>query len=138
MDHLFITKKWLYSKTISFLSFFFFGFSLNLYAQSNYQTIHTNALVIDLHNDALYSKIKGTNIENEHKYGQFDLLRMRRGGVDVQFFAADFFTNKGALGKEARGPRRPRVGEPTAALKAGGHPSDWAGLAPKARERTTA
>lgn len=59
----------------------------DIFAQTDYKTLHKNALVIDLHNDALYSKIEGTDIEHEQKYGQFDLFKMRAGGLDVQFFA---------------------------------------------------
>ncbi len=67
--------------------FSIFLFHIDLYAQSDYRILHQNALVADLHNDALYSKIEGTDIEHEQKYGQFDLFKMRAGGVDVQFFA---------------------------------------------------
>ncbi len=58
-----------------------------IFAQIDYKTLHRNALVVDLHNDALYSKSEGIDIEHEQTYGQFDLIKMREGGLDVQFFA---------------------------------------------------
>ena len=58
-----------------------------LFAQSEFKKLHSNALVADLHCDALYTQKEGHNIETEQKFGQFDLMQMRTGGVDVQFFA---------------------------------------------------
>ncbi|HES59496.1 MAG TPA: membrane dipeptidase [Caldithrix sp.] len=87
MSPYFLVQQWLFIKTILIFAFFFIGLSDKLQAQVNYQLLHKNALVADLHNDALYSKIKGNNIESELKYSQFDLVAMRNGGVDVQFFA---------------------------------------------------
>lgn len=62
-------------------------FNSILTAQINYKELHQEALVVDMHNDALYAHNEGRSIEIEHKYGHFDLFKMRRGGVDVQFFA---------------------------------------------------
>lgn len=70
---------------ISFISILIF--TVNIFSQINYQELHESALVVDLHNDALYAQIEGQVMEIEHKYGQFDLVRMQRGGMDVQFFA---------------------------------------------------
>ena len=58
-----------------------------LFAQSEFKKLHSNALVADLHCDALYAQKEGHTIETEQKFGQFDLMQMRTGGVDVQFFA---------------------------------------------------
>jgi membrane dipeptidase len=73
-----------------FLLLYLFSMSLfpfDIFAQSDYKTLHDNGLVVDLHNDALYSKSEGTDIEHIQNYGQFDLYKMKAGGVDVQFFA---------------------------------------------------
>ena len=87
MNPSFIIQKWSSSDIIIFLCSILFTLSAILNAQIDYKVLHKNALVADLHNDALYSKTKGINIEAEQKYGQFDLSAMRDGGVDVQFFA---------------------------------------------------
>lgn len=56
-------------------------------AQNDYLQLHRQALVIDLHNDAIYRHLQGQNIETFHAPGQFDLIKMKKGGVDVPFFA---------------------------------------------------
>jgi membrane dipeptidase len=63
-------------------------FSMNLLiAQTNYLEIHNNALVIDTHADVLLQVLRGSDIAKKTSYGQVDLIRMKEGGVDVQFFA---------------------------------------------------
>jgi len=63
------------------------GYYSSANAQIDYKELHEKALVVDLHNDALYRYINGQNIETFNKYGQFDLVKMQKGGIDVQFFA---------------------------------------------------
>jgi len=63
------------------------GYYSSANAQIDYKELHENALVVDLHNDALYRFINGQNIETFNQYGQFDLVKMQKGGIDVQFFA---------------------------------------------------
>ena len=74
-------------RIILIYSFSILIFSVNLSAQNNYKKLHQDALIIDLHNDALYAQSEGQNMEIAHKFGQFDLFKMKNGGVDVQFFA---------------------------------------------------
>ena len=63
-------------------------FSMNLLiAQTNYLEIHNNALVVDTHADVLLQVLRGSDISKKTSYGQVDLIRMKEGGVDVQFFA---------------------------------------------------
>jgi membrane dipeptidase len=57
------------------------------HSQSNYLTLHQEALVVDLHNDAICRCFKGQNIERFSRRGHVDLVRLKQGGVDVQFFA---------------------------------------------------
>ncbi|MEJ2543065.1 MAG: dipeptidase [Calditrichaceae bacterium] len=92
-------KKWISFSTIFIFLFIFTCFPPRLQAQVDYKILHKNALVADLHNDALYSKVKGNNIESGNKYGQFDLFAMRDGGVDVQFFAV--WPNPGQFGVQS-------------------------------------
>lgn len=56
-------------------------------AQNDYLPLHRQALVIDLHNDAIYRHLQGQNIETYYGPGQFDLIKMKKGGLDVPFFA---------------------------------------------------
>lgn len=58
-----------------------------LIAQNDLSNLHYDALVVDMHADALYRYMKtGESFENEPK-AQVDLPRLKKGGVDVQFFA---------------------------------------------------
>ncbi|MBD3377540.1 T9SS type A sorting domain-containing protein [candidate division KSB1 bacterium] len=53
------------------------------------QTIHSHALVVDLHNDIL-EKVAVTpsyQLGDRHLYFHTDIPRLQEGGVDVQFFA---------------------------------------------------
>jgi membrane dipeptidase len=53
------------------------------------QTVHSHALVIDLHNDIL-EKMAVTpsyQLGDRHHYFHTDIPRLQEGGVDVQFFA---------------------------------------------------
>jgi membrane dipeptidase len=58
-----------------------------IYGQDNYKRIHEEAIVADLHDDAIYRFFQGQDIETYSRFTQFDLVKMRQGGVDVQFFA---------------------------------------------------
>ncbi len=62
-------------------------FSFSLQAQF-YRQLHNDALVVDMHADALYSYFNsGRSIETFSRRGHVDLVRLKQGGVDVQFFA---------------------------------------------------
>jgi len=49
--------------------------------------IHQESVVVDLHSDVLLQVLRGADISQRLSYGQVDLVRLREGGVDVQFFA---------------------------------------------------
>jgi membrane dipeptidase len=72
---------------ISIALIFIFVTANLIYAQSTYQKIHDEAIVADLHDDAIYRFSEGQDIESYSRFTQFDLVKMRQGGVDVQFFA---------------------------------------------------
>ena len=58
-----------------------------LSAQLSVPDIHTRSIVVDLHSDVLLQVLRGADISKKLTYGQVDLVRLREGGVDVQFFA---------------------------------------------------
>ncbi len=59
---------------------------INLFAQSS--KIHRDAIVVDTHGDILFNQIKsGIDIGKHQPKGNFDLVRARQGGLDVQFFS---------------------------------------------------
>ncbi|MBC6111972.1 dipeptidase [Pedobacter fastidiosus] len=52
------------------------------------KSIHQNAIVIDTHGDILFNQIKsGIDIGKLQPKGNFDLVRAKQGGLDVQFFS---------------------------------------------------
>ncbi|MDQ7948464.1 MAG: dipeptidase [Pedobacter sp.] len=58
-----------------------------LYAQ-NAKTIHDQAIVVDTHGDILFNQIKsGIDIGQLQHTGNFDLVRAKQGGLDVQVFS---------------------------------------------------
>lgn len=58
---------------------------INLFAQKN---IHQDAIVVDTHGDILFNQIKsGIDIGKLQPKGNFDLVRAKQGGLDVQFFS---------------------------------------------------
>ena len=60
---------------------------INLFAQKS-NKIHQNAIVIDTHGDILFNQIKsGIDIGKLQLKGNFDLVRAKQGGLDVQFFS---------------------------------------------------
>jgi membrane dipeptidase len=71
----------------SVILFFILVFNLPSFAQ-NAKKIHQNAIVIDTHGDILFNQIKsGIDIGKLQDKGNFDLVRAKRGGLDVQFFS---------------------------------------------------
>ena len=59
----------------------------SLLAQTDIPEIHRSSTVIDLHSDVLLQVLRGADISKKLSYGQVDLVRLREGGIDVQFFA---------------------------------------------------
>jgi len=56
-------------------------------AQSDYMTLHQQSLVVDMHADVLLQVLRGADISKRLDYGHVDLVRLKEGGVDVQFFS---------------------------------------------------
>jgi membrane dipeptidase len=56
-------------------------------AQHDYQRIHREALVVDMHTDVLLQVLRGADISKKLDVGHVDLVRLKEGAVDVQFFA---------------------------------------------------
>ena len=70
--------------TILFASTFI---SLISFAQ-NSASIHQKAIVVDTHGDILFNQIKsGIDIGKLQSTGNFDLVRAKKGGLDVQVFS---------------------------------------------------
>jgi membrane dipeptidase len=61
-------------------------FSISVYSQE-YRNLHKFAVVADLHTDVLQNVMRGADIAMRSSYGHVDLVRLKEGGVDVQFFA---------------------------------------------------
>ncbi|MCZ4245802.1 dipeptidase [Pedobacter punctiformis] len=60
---------------------------IGAYAQST-NDIHQKAIVIDTHGDVFYAQLKtGFDIGKLQAKGNFDLVRAKQGGLDVQFFS---------------------------------------------------
>jgi membrane dipeptidase len=73
-------------KSISF-SLMLFLCSIVTLAQT-FQKIHQQAIVVDTHGDILFNQIKsGIDIGKLQKTGNFDLVRAKQGGLDVQVFS---------------------------------------------------
>jgi membrane dipeptidase len=54
----------------------------------NVKKIHQNAIVVDTHGDILFNQIKsGIDLGKLQKTGNFDLIRAKKGGLDVQVFS---------------------------------------------------
>jgi membrane dipeptidase len=56
-------------------------------AQSDYKILHQQSLVVDTHTDVLLQVLRGADISKRLDYGHVDLIRLKEGGMDVQFFA---------------------------------------------------
>ena len=56
---------------------------------SKLRTIHSNSVMIDLHNDILELMLEDKNyhLDQLHNYNHTDIPRLKKGKVDVQFFA---------------------------------------------------
>lgn len=68
--------------------FFFFFFLFARATAQEEREIHQKAVLVDLHNDVLSESImRGKNIAKELTSGHTDIPRLKRGGVDVQFFS---------------------------------------------------
>ena len=55
-------------------------------SQTDYKTLHEKSLVVDTHADVLIQVSRGADISKRLDYGHVDLVRLKEGGVDVQFF----------------------------------------------------
>jgi len=53
----------------------------------DYLKFHYDAIVADTHNDVLLRAMEGEDISVETKAGHSDLVRLKKGGVDIQVFA---------------------------------------------------
>ena len=70
-----------------FLIFLVFG-TVNLCHAQSPKTIHQGAIVVDTHGDILFNQIKsGIDIGKLQPTGNFDLVRAKKGGLDVQVFS---------------------------------------------------
>ncbi|NOZ62211.1 MAG: T9SS type A sorting domain-containing protein, partial [Calditrichaeota bacterium] len=61
----------------------------NEYFEIKLETLHSRALVVDLHNDILEKMLEDSDyhLADFHSYNHTDIPRMKIGGVDLQFFA---------------------------------------------------
>ncbi|MBB2145200.1 membrane dipeptidase [Pedobacter sp. LMG 31464] len=70
-----------------YLSFLLLFVVSSSFAQ-NSTSIHQKAIVVDTHGDILFNQIKsGIDIGKLQKTGNFDLVRAKEGGLDVQVFS---------------------------------------------------
>jgi len=56
--------------------------------KQNYQKLHHDALVADLHCDTVIPMRRGYDIAQRHDCHHIDLPRLQEGGIDIQVFAA--------------------------------------------------
>lgn len=57
-------------------------------AAQSAKTIHEKAIVVDTHGDILFNQIKsGIDLGKQQATGNFDLVRAKQGGLDVQIFS---------------------------------------------------
>lgn len=74
-------------KLSTFLGILVLSISLNTWAQDA-TNIHKSAIFVDTHGDILHNQIKsGVDLAKFQPSGQFDLVRAKTGGLDVQIFA---------------------------------------------------
>ncbi|MFC3563105.1 dipeptidase [Pedobacter jamesrossensis] len=72
---------------MKFLTILFVFLQISSFAQ-NASKIHNEAILIDTHGDILFNQIKsGIDIGKLQTKGNFDLVRAKQGGLDVQFFS---------------------------------------------------
>lgn len=74
-------------KVISPKFLFLIFLLLPLSQNSVYKELHFRSLVIDGHNDAIQRIISGEDLGKLTENGHIDIPRIRKGGVDVAFFA---------------------------------------------------
>jgi membrane dipeptidase len=74
-------------KNLTLIIVLVFISAYGLFAQSDYMTLHQQSLVVDTHSDVLLQVLRGADISKRLDYGHVDLVRLKEGGVDVQFFA---------------------------------------------------
>jgi membrane dipeptidase len=69
--------------------FFLFSITQFVVAAQNYQQVHAKALVVDTHNDVLSQAVMKGLLFDTDLSGKThsDLMRMKKGGVDVQIFS---------------------------------------------------
>lgn len=73
-------KKIVILLAVTFISFVSFA--------QNSNSIHQKAIVVDTHGDILFNQIKsGIDIGKLQPTGNFDLVRAKKGGLDVQVFS---------------------------------------------------
>jgi membrane dipeptidase len=59
----------------------------NLSSQPDYRSLHKQSMVVDMHTDVILQVLRGADISKRLDYGHVDLIRLKEGGVDVQWFA---------------------------------------------------
>jgi len=64
-----------------------FALGISLLSAQEYSALHRDAIVVDMHTDVLLNIMRGADISHRLEYGHVDLVRMKEGGIDVQFFA---------------------------------------------------
>ncbi len=66
---------------------FLFSLSINAFAQDAAK-IHKKAIMVDTHGDVLYGQVdSGIDVGKLQPSGNFDLVRAKKGGLDVQVFS---------------------------------------------------
>jgi membrane dipeptidase len=70
-----------------FLVLFFSFVAHTVFAQADFRTLHSDAHVVDGHNDVLYRVMSDGEMETYGKRGHSDIPRFARGGLDVQVFS---------------------------------------------------
>lgn len=67
---------------------YFILLGTSTYSQNNGVKIHQDAIVVDTHGDILFNQIRsGIDIGKLQQTGNFDLVRAKQGGLDVQVFS---------------------------------------------------
>jgi membrane dipeptidase len=76
-----------YLKNLFLIIVFLGVLNSGICAQFDYMSLHQQSLVVDTHTDALLQVLRGADISKRLESGHVDLIRLKEGGVDVQFFA---------------------------------------------------
>lgn len=99
-------RNGVYLKNLSLFILLFVVLAHGLYAQSDYRTLHNQSFVVDMHTDVLLNVLRGVDISRKSEFGHVDLVRLKEGGVDVQFFAIwpnpDLYSNGGMYNQSMR------------------------------------